>query len=182
MVAIATFTSVSASAQTAAPPPNPPGGVTIGIGYQLLHIPDETFPFGLNFDIAAPVAGRIDAVGEFGFAADEQTETGVGGTLRFFSFGGGPRWSMRGATAGRRPIVPFAQIIAGAVRTDADLRLNGARFTDGDWAFMLQPGAGVAVPLTTLVSATAQVDYRRAFFETAENEFRFVIGVRVNPR
>jgi len=180
--ALAILAALPATAQTAVAPPNPPGGMTIGIGYQVLHIPDETFPFGLNFDVSAPVAGRIDAVGEFGFATDDQTESGISGNLRFYTFGAGPRWSLAGTTAGRRPIVPFAQIVAGAAKTHADLRLNGTRFTDSDWAFMLQPGAGVTVPLTPVLSAMAQVDYRRSFFETAENEFRFVFGVRVNPR
>lgn len=174
----------SARAQTSPAPPAAAalGGPTFGVGYQVLHIPDETFPFGLNFDLALPVSGRLDAVGEFGFATDEQTETGVGGNLKFYSVGAGPRWMLAGTTAGRRPIVPYAQLVVGAVHTDADLILNGTRFSDADWAFMLQPGVGVTVPVTPFLGAMAQVDYRRSFFTTAENEFRFVIGVRVNPR
>jgi hypothetical protein len=170
-----------AYAQTTQPTPVR-SGMALGVGYQLLHIPDETFPFGLNVDVTAPLRGNVHVAGEFGFASDDQNEPGVSGNLKFYNFGAGPRWTMPGTVAGRSAIVPFAQIMLGAVRTDADLTLNGSRFNDADWAFMLQPGAGVTVPLTPALGVLGQVDYRRSFFETGENEFRFVIGVRVARR
>ena len=162
---------------TASPPP-----LSVGVGYQLLHIPDETFPFGLNFDVAAPLTASTTVVGEFGFATDDQTEAGVSGNLKFYNLGAGPRWSIRALPTGHRAIEPFAQILVGAVRTDADLTLNGASFHDGDWAFMLQPGVGVSVPIAPAFGAFGQVDYRRSFFSPSENEFRFLFGVRVQRR
>ena len=162
--------------------PAAPPRLSVGVGYQLLHIPDETFPFGLNFDIAAPIAGSTSVVGEFGFATDNQTEAGVGGNLKFYNLGAGPRWSMRALATGHRAIEPFAQILVGAVRTDADLTLNGTTFNNGDWAFMLQPGVGVSVPIAPSFGAFGQLDYRRSFFSPSENEFRFLFGVRVQRR
>jgi hypothetical protein len=157
-------------------------GLSLGIGYQVLHIPDETFPFGLNFDVGASLARSTTVVGELGFAADDQTEAGISGNLKFYNFGAGPRWSIRALPNGRRAIEPFAQILLGAVHTDANLTLNGAPFHDADWAFMLQPGAGISMSIAPMFGAFGQVDYRRAFFSTSENELRFVFGVRVQRR
>jgi hypothetical protein len=178
------FASSRAYGQTSSQPVTAPATprLSVGVGYQLLHIPDETFPFGLNFDVAAPLTASTTVVGEFGFATDDQTEPGVGGNLKFYNLGAGPRWSMRALPTGRRAIEPFAQILVGAVRTDADLTLNGAAFHDADWAFMIQPGVGVSVPIAPAFGAFGQVDYRRSFFSPSENEFRFLFGVRVQRR
>ena len=81
-----------------------------------------------------------------------------------------------------RAIAPFVQLVVGAVRTDADLIQNGSSFHAADWAFMLQPGGGVTVPLSSMLGLVGQVDYRRAFFSQSENELRFLVGVRLNPR
>jgi hypothetical protein len=81
-----------------------------------------------------------------------------------------------------RAIAPFVQLVIGAVHTDADLVQNGTPFHAADWAFMLQPGAGVTVPISPMVGLVGQVDYRRAFFSQSENELRFLVGVRLNPR
>jgi hypothetical protein len=169
----------TASAQTAQPAGSSGGPrIDVSAAYQVLHIPDETFPFGLNFDVSTAVRPSIDLVGEFGFARDDQNEPGITGSVRFFNIGGGPRWIRRiGSYA------PFAQLIVGAVRPSADLVVNGVPRSDVDWAFMLQPGAGVAVPMAHAFSLVGQVDYRRAFFqEQGENELRFLIGVRVGVR
>jgi outer membrane protein with beta-barrel domain len=169
-----------AAAQTA--PAAGTNGVEVSAGYQLLHIPDETFPFGMNFDVSAPVTPAIHAVGEFGFATDNQSQPGVGGNVRLYNLGAGPRWRFADVTtsAMRRPIEPYVQVLLGAVRTDADLVVNGAAVNAGDWAFMLQPGAGVTVPLAPRIGVLGQVDYRRAFFSPdSENEFRFMLGVRI---
>jgi len=48
---------------------------------------------------------------------------------------------------------------------------------------MLQPGAGVVVPMAHAFGVVGQVDYRRVFFrETGENEFRLFVGLRVTTR
>jgi hypothetical protein len=157
-------------------------GLTASIGYQVLHIPDETFPFGMNFDVAAPVMPTVHLVGEFGFATDDQSEPGVSGNLKMYNLGGGARWTPRRSSAATRGIVPFAQLLIGAVRSDADLVQNGQPFNAGDWAFMLQPGAGVAVPFSSMAAVVGQFDYRRAFFTEGENEYRFVVGVQLHRR
>ncbi len=162
----------AASAQTAAP------AWSIGVGYQLLHIPDETYPFGLNFDVAAPVWTSTKVVGEFGFATDNQNEPGVSGNLKFYNIAGGGRWSWSDDMR-RGAILPYVQFLLGAARTDADLVQNGQPFNAGAWAFMIQPGVGVNVPLTATIGVGGQFDYRRAFFSEGENEYRFVFGVRL---
>ena len=168
-----------ASAATARAQSVPPlGGVSIGVGYQLLHIPDETFPFGMNFDVAAPITRMMHVVGEFGFATDDQTEPGVSGNLTMYNLGAGARWTMSNVISAPS-VIPFAQLVVGVLRTDADLTQNGVPFHAADWAFMLQPGAGVTVPISPMIGVIGQVDYRRAFFSKSENEFRVMVGVRL---
>jgi len=159
-----------AMAQTARTPT-----VDATIGYQVLHVPDETFPFGWNLDVSGPVNDVWRVVGEFGMSRDDQTETGVSGTLKYYHLGVGPR-----LVANTRGITPFVQLLGGAVHTRADLVLvNSGPVSDGDWAFMLQPGAGVSVPIGSVVSIVGQADYRRVFFkEQGDNEFRIGFGVR----
>jgi len=154
---------------------------SIGVGYQVLHIPDETFPFGMNLDIAVHVVPSMALVGEFGFATDDQHESSVSGNLKFYTVAGGARWTMTTGSV-RRVVSPYVQMLVGAARSDADLIQNGMPFNDGDWAFMLQPGVGVTVPLTAPIGVMGQIDYRRAFFYGSENEWRVVLGVRVFGR
>jgi hypothetical protein len=162
-----------ASAQTTAS-----RSMDASIGYQLLHIPDETYPFGFNVDVSRAMNDRWRLVGELGLAMDEQNEPGVSGDLSFFHFGGGPRF-----VAPMRHVQPFVQLLAGAVHPRANLIVNGTPREDNDWAFMLQPGAGISVPAGNVVSVFGQGDYRRAFFrEEGENEFRFSFGVRFGLR
>jgi hypothetical protein len=183
MSVIATTPAAAQPATTPASAQPMPRAVDVSVGYQLLHIPDETFPFGINVDASGRIGMGLKAVGEFGWARDQQTEPGVSGTLNFVNWGGGVRWSPPvAARAARRPIDPYVQLLVGAVHADANLTVGGARLDTGNWAFMLQPGAGVAVPIAPVVSAIGQVDYRRAFFDSGENEFRFVVGVRFAPR
>lgn len=193
MTVLATAPAMAQSAPAPAPAQPPASqaaaqptthAVDVSVGYQVLHIPDETYPFGINVDASGRIGMGLKAVGEFGWARDKQTEPGVSGTLNFVNWGGGVRWSPPiAARASRRPIDPYVQLLVGAVHADANLIVGGDASVDtGNWAFMLQPGAGVAVPIAPVVSAIGQVDYRRAFFDNGENEFRFVIGVRFAPR
>jgi len=162
---LALLMALPARAQTPVSPP-----VDASIGYQLLHLPDETFPFGVNFDVSGALNGGWRAVGEFGFATDQQNEPGVSGDLKHYHFGAGPR-----VVGSMRYVQPFAQLLAGAVHTRANLNTTN----DNDWAFMLQPGAGINIPAGNVVNIFGQADYRRAFFkEEGENEFRVSFGVR----
>ena len=162
---LALLMALPARAQTPVSPP-----VDASIGYQLLHLPDETFPFGVNFDVSGALNSGWRAVGEFGFATDQQNEPGVSGDLKHYHFGAGPR-----VVGSMRYVQPFAQLLAGAVHTRANLNTTN----DNDWAFMLQPGAGINIPAGNVVNIFGQADYRRAFFkEEGENEFRVSFGVR----
>jgi hypothetical protein len=101
---------------------------------------------------------------------------GVDGSITLVDYGVGPRWNA--AISGVRP---FVQILAGGVHTSASLTVNGASIDDSDNAFMLQPGAGVTVPVGPTWGIVAQGDYRHVFFEEeGDNEFRFFVGVRFN--
>jgi hypothetical protein len=167
--AIVSAAATPASAQTVGP-----RGMDASIGYQMLHVPDETFPFGLNVDVSSPMTDRWRLVGELGLAMDEQNEPNVSGDLNFFHFGAGPR-----LVAPMRRVQPFAQLLAGLVHARADLVVNGIPNDDNDWAFMLQPGVGINIPAGNVVNVFGQADYRRGFFkEEGDNEFRLSFGVR----
>ena len=153
-------------------------GMDASIGYQMLHIPDETYPVGFNVDVSGAMNDRWRLVGELGVAMDEQNEPGISGDLNFFHFGGGPRLV---APMGR--VQPFVQLLAGAVNARGDRIVNGAPIENDAWAFMLQPGAGISIPAGNVLSVYGQGDYRRAFFDAAgENEFRLSFGVRFSLR
>jgi hypothetical protein len=181
MVLLVTLAFASSGAATAAA--QTVRGVEASAGYQVLHIPDETYPFGINLDVSTGVTRNLKAVGEFGWARDSQDLPGGNSTLNFVNLGGGARWSLKSATvAGTRSVEPYVQFLLGAVHAGADIDINGSSVSSGTWAFMLQPGAGVTVPFTPVVGLMGQVDYRRAFFDNGENEFRFIVGVRVGQR
>jgi hypothetical protein len=149
----------------------------VSAGYQVLHIPDETFPLGFVADAAGRQAGWTGAA-EFGWARDEQNEPGVAGHLTFINYGFGPRWNAD--TRGPRL---FAQFLVGGVHTSAALALNAVPFAAADNAFMLQPGVGIVVPVSPVWGVVAQGDVRHVFFkDQGENEFRFLIGARFGIR
>ena len=166
-------TATPAAAQTMAT-----RNMDASIGYQMLHIPDETYPLGFNVDVSGAMNDPWRLVGELGWAKDEQNEPNVTGDLNFFHFGAGPR-----VVAPMRGVQPFAQLLAGLVHARADLIVNGIPLDDNDWAFMLQPGIGVNVPAGNVVNVFGQADYRRGFFkEAGDNEFRLSFGVRFSIR
>jgi hypothetical protein len=79
----------------------------------------------------------------------------------------------------------YGQLLGGGVRTHADLTtVSGAPFIEGDSAFMLQPGAGVIVPLRRKIAAIGEVNYQRVFFKEygVDNETRVFVGVRTAIR
>jgi len=145
--------------------------VEIGGGVQLLHIPDETYPFGVNVDLSGPVGDheRIRWVGEGGMAQDRPID--IGDTLRFYHFGAGVRFTPRG----RERATPFFQVLGGV----ANARSEFSNSVDSAWGPMIQPGVGVAVPLNHWVAIVGQGDYRLAVFRgQLDNEFRFSFGAR----
>jgi len=153
-----------AAAQTLATP-----NVEIGAGLQLLHIPDETYPFGWNLDLSGPIANHetMRWVGEGGMARDNPLP--LGGTLTFYHLGGGLRFM----AAERAHATPYFQVIGGAARANNNATLVGL------WGPMVQPGVGVSVPINHFVNIIGQGDYRLAFFNgQTDNEFRISAGAR----
>jgi hypothetical protein len=138
---------------------------SVTIGYQAVHLPDNWVTSGINFDVAPAISDHWNAVGEFGLAHDGGVDPDDEG-FNIYNIGGGVRWSQR-----RDGATPFVQLIAGVSASTASI--------DTDYAFMLQPGGGVHVPLGDRWGISAQFDYRPVFYrEETVNEVRFVIGAR----
>jgi hypothetical protein len=139
--AIVIGAAAPASAQTMRTP-----SVDASIGYQVLHLPDETFPVGWNADVSGALNQVWRIVGEFGMSMDEQNEPGVSGDLKYYHFGAGPRLMGKA-----RKVQPFAQLLGGFAHTRANLVLaNSGPFSDNDWAFMLSPAwASASQPATS---------------------------------
>jgi hypothetical protein len=168
--------AVRAAAQT---PPDSP--LDMSVGYQATHIPGQTYPLGVSFDISGALTPMIRIVDEVGVSVATQTTSSFGsGTLTLYHYGAGPRFV---ATANRVRL--FAQVLAGGVRTHADLTTtSGSPFIDGDNALMLQPGGGIIVPLTGSFSVIASAAYQRAFFKEygGDNETRAFLGLQIARR
>jgi hypothetical protein len=164
--------AVPASAQT--PPPVP--DTDLSLGYQILHIPGQNYPLGVVVGLSHGITDKIRIVGEAGVSIDQQSSSNLNGTLTLYHYGVGPRFAM---TTGR--VQPFAQLIVGGVHTRADLTTAaGAPFTASGNAFMLQPGAGVVVPMTRTFAIIGAVNYRRVFFSgSPDNETSALAGVRI---
>ena len=142
--------------------------VEIGAGLQFLHIPGETYPFGLNVDLSGPVGDHqtVRWVGEGGYARDNPLPIE---TLSFYHFGAGVRFM----PADRHRPAPFFQILGGAAYSK-----NHATEV-GLWGPMVQPGVGVSVPISRYLNIVGQGDYRMAIFSgQVDNEFRFSAGAR----
>ena len=110
-VAFVLVAAATATAQQPAPTPASTGTPTYELsgGYQLLHVRDSMFPFGLNVD-AARHYGKLGLVGEIGFALDSEDEAGIEASATAWNFGVGGRWT--GFNSGR--VWPFAQVLIGA--------------------------------------------------------------------
>lgn len=138
--------------------------VSVGVGYQAVHLPENWVTSGFNVDVARDVSSKWSAVGEFGLAHEGAGEDVEGFNL--YNVGGGIRWNPT-----RSGPTPFAQALAGVQVSTASI--------DSDTAFMLQVGGGVHLPINDRWGAVAQVDYRPVFYqEETVNEVRFVIGAR----
>lgn len=164
--------AVPAAAQT--PPPMPETDLTLG--YQSLHIPGQNYPFGVGVGVSRAITDMVRIVGEAGVSIDQQSASNLNGTLTFYQYGIGPRINAR---HGR--VVPYAQLLLGGVHSRADLTTSaGAPFSASSNGFMLQPGAGVIIPLTRTFAVTGGVNYRRVFFNgDTDNETSVFAGVRI---
>jgi hypothetical protein len=166
--------AVPAAAQTAQTAP-----IDLSVGYEMQRIPGQTYPLGANVAMSGAMSRIWRLVGEVGMSRDVQKDRPLTGTLKLSHYGAGPRFT---TTAGG--VSPYVQVLAGGVHTRADLvNAGGVPFAASDNAFMLQPGAGVLVPITRVVGAVAQADYRRVFFKQGgDNEGRFFAGVLIGFR
>ena len=151
-------------------------------GYQLLRIPDQTLPFGLNLDGGWNLSEMLGLVAEIGWAMDsEDLGDDVNLGLHAWNFGAGPRWNARPSGT----IWPFAQVLVGAQHTRFSTEAPGVDLTLSETSFMLQPGAGVNFIAGDGWGIVGQVDYRRVFTdededgESGANEFRVFIGGRL---
>jgi hypothetical protein len=176
-LAVLVFTALGISAAVPAAAQTPPTPATdLSLGYQSLHIPGQNYPLGVFVGLSRAVTDVVRIVGEAGLSIDQQSASNLNGTLTFYQYGVGPRISARG---GR--VVPFAQLLGGGVHSRADLTTTaGAPFSRSSNAFMLQPGVGVIVPMTRTFALNGGVNYRRVFFEGADdNETSAFAGVRI---
>ena len=155
----------------AAAPASAQPRLSVGAGYQAVHLPDTWAAAGFNLDVAFERSDAWSVLGEFGIAHDGDDATELEPhDFNLFNVGGGVRWTHRGVA-----VMPFVQLIAGVQVSDSD--------TDTDTAFMLQPGAGLVVPLSDRLAVTGQIDYRPVFYrENLVNEFRIVAGIRYSAR
>ena len=173
-------------AGSAAPPAQAPASIgtptyELSGGYQLLHVRDSMFPFGLNVD-AARHYGKVGLVAEIGFAIDSEEEAGIELSSNAWNFGVGGRWT--GFNSGR--VWPFAQVLIGAEVLNASVEFAGLEESETETSFMLQPGVGVNFVIADGLGLVGQVDYRRTFFDepddvedSVNNQFRIFIGARM---
>jgi len=192
MAALLMSTGV-ATAQTTTPAPAASTYPTYEVtgGYQVLHTPDNWFPFGLNVDGAWNANEKLGLVGEIGWSIDgsdfEEPLSGieVDGTSHAWNLAAGPRWTL--SRAGR--VWPYVQVLGGwaHLRSSFDAEGLGADFDfDGSSNhFVLQPGVGVNVVAGDGWGWTGSVDYRRYFTDEDEtgdsglNAFRVFVGLRL---
>ena len=151
-----------------------------------------TAPFGLNFDLAIPIPGNLDVVGQLDWSRWSESEdffgTRVAASANFTTFGGGIRWSSRASPS----VTPFVQGLFGATRVTFGCEVTGFDCEDFLEDFlgqdtsatdlMFQIGGGVAIPVGGW-SVVGQFDYRRFFAEDESvNSIRFVAGIRLGTR
>jgi len=165
-----------ATAQT-----RPEPSLDLSVGYQVLHIPGQTYPLGISLEMSGALTRTVRIVAEAGVSIARRTTSSYGaGTLTLYDYGGGPRVTARAGL-----VRVYGQLLGGAVRTHADLSTaSGAPFIEGDSAFMLQPGAAIIVPLTRTIGAIGEVNYQRVFFKEygGDNETRAFVGLRTAIR
>ena len=130
---LSTVVSAYAQAKPAQPGPYPPPAppyprFEVSGGYQMLHVPDQTFPFGLNIDGAINSSKLFGIAGEVGWATDKVADTRV----HVWNLGVGPR--INGRPMGGK-VWPFAQVLVGL----AHVRGGGS----SDNHLHVQPGGGV---------------------------------------
>ena len=84
-----------------------------------------TAPLGFNLDVAIPIPGNLDVVGQFDWSRWSESAgifgTSISTSANFTTFGGGIRWS---SLANPR-VTPFVQGLFGATRVTFGCDLTG---------------------------------------------------------
>ena len=135
---------------------------------------------GLNAPMAwygSVTKNLTDSVGVIGEVNGHSETVGIPGlaaaTVRTHWFLAGPRFA-GGRTA---RLVPFAQMLFGAVRISSKVDVLGLVVNTSLTEFALQPGVGVDVMLTDRVGVRLQGDYRRILAGTGgASDFRIAVG------
>jgi hypothetical protein len=172
---VACLTLASAvSAQSATPT------FELSAGYQFVHAPDQTFPFGVNIDGVRHYRS-LGIVGEAGWARHSDDDLGATSTNDMWNFGAGPRWTGFGTGTSW----PYAQVLAGVAVSHTNFDVGGG-LSDTHGSFMVQPGIGMTFVTGDGWGVFGQVDYRRTFFEeptnvahSMNNQFRVFAGLRM---
>jgi hypothetical protein len=180
LLATASNASAQASLTTSSP------SWELSAGYQFFHLPEMDFPLGFGID-GAMHFGKFGLVAEGGWArhAEEENEGGLTDfefTTNMWHLAAGPRFT--GFNKGR--LWPYGQVLVGVAIAHSMLELNNDDETETESAFMVQPGFGVTLVAGDGWGLFAQADYRRSFFEEADdadpsinNGFRIFIGARM---
>jgi hypothetical protein len=153
----------------------------LSAGYQFLHLPDQSFPFGLAID-GAMHRGSLGLIAEGGWALHSDDEDDVDLTTNMWHIGAGARWTGFGA----RRAWPYAQVLVGAAIAHTSAEIAGFDASDTEASFLVQPGVGVTFVAGDGWGIFGQVDYRRTFFDEPDdvedsinNQFRVFVGARM---
>jgi len=187
-MAVLGVAAVPASAQTVPK-------VELSGGYQFLNVAiegeNESMPAGLYVDVAGnltPMLGVVFQVGGNYKTLDESLAlqfitARATADVRVHEFLGGVRLNLRSTPA----VVPFAQVLAGAINGSADVSASATvpgmapiAFDDeiSGTNFGLGAGGGVNFGLAHAVGLRIGADYLHAFDDDGgANAFRFQVGV-----
>jgi opacity protein-like surface antigen len=159
-VGVTILTPVTASAQTRP---------EFSVGYQVVHVPEVTFPVGWYADVSYPFVPMFNLVGEVSGAYKSENAFGVSVTEKLHTVMGGARFTS-GMTS---KAVPFAQVLIGFGKASGTVSGSGFNLGGSDTSFAFQLGGGVNVMASNRWGVRLGVDYRRI----SENEIRFAFGI-----
>ena len=167
--------ATSAAGQTAS--------AAVSAGYQIVRVPDETFPAGWSAAFAIPIHNAWAVVAEVSgaYKTFDDVSLGTDVNISTHTLAGGAQWSVRR----NRRVEPFMQFLMGIARTRAGANILNRSISGTSSNLLLQPGGGVAVTAAKSIAVVAEADYRRVSFDKVDrdraagnNHFRLLIGLR----
>ena len=148
---------------------------SVGIAYQFLDQGDQSYPAGIDADVAVRIGKHVAAVGDVGWARGTAQQFGLREVATALDIGGGVRW-----TGGNDRVRAFGQVILGVERDTTSIERFGS---DSVANLLLRPGAGIVVRLSHRQDLFGQVDLRRVFREDdITNAADVLVGVRFHFR